>query len=626
MQLMDTHTAAEGPLAMEDAAGQVEAAATATTATLLPPTPPPQQPQPPSPTILERSPVNLPTQQEYTQEQLEARYGLSTQEGGVPEQLKAALALFGHWCCTAIQLNRPANMAPLAPSTWENVEKEVGRFLGFCVLHAGVERPCLHHCLNAMLVVRCIRFLRDRGVGPQQLYDMVGNMMRVCTYLHATQQLQHLPPRLVAGYQHWLSNLHTQLSRLPATPKPSMEELEEEGKWLHAEVLLACMCKVHSAAVALVEQAGPDAEPEFDTAVQVMHAAMCCFIFGFVPPLRPSIVISLQLPGYEGPCCWAGCNIQGCQGNRLEWVAASSSSSSSSSGGGRALRLVAPHHKNSSRAQTQLLTYILPPEITCLLEYHISIGRGIMLAERRRGRGMAESVNGRLFCNKVGGPVGKYCMSTIWNRTVLPQGVTLPPRVARSVHVTGVRTAAAAAAAATNGAQAFEAGGTFAMGNSLAMWDRVYDRGHSGRQVHKAIDLLRGARGEVMAKLSQQQQQEPQPAVQVAASAAAAARVEGPTAAVLRRRAKRSRQAAVSPVSLGESPGVTPGVTPLVSPSSSSAAAAAATTAPPAAPAGTVLQQYRAHAVDAGAAIDTDASDCDSEVWKERVDLSCLSD
>jgi len=540
-QVMDTYTAAQAPLVVDAAADVVQtAAAAAATATITMDTT--------APSIQERLPVHLPTDP-YTSQQLTSRYGLSTLEGGVPQQLQSQLDAMGQWACSDIQLNRPPSMHALALTTWEGVEKEVGRFLGFCVVHAGVQEPQLHHALNGWLVVRCIAFMRARGVQPQQLYDLVGNVGRVVTYLHATQQLQGIPAPLVAGYHHWLSNLGIQLFRLPAPPKPSKEALEQQGRWLKPNMLLVCMCRLYNEAAALVQQqAEPDDEPVVSTAVQVMHTIMCCFLFGFVPPLRPSIVVSLQLPSWEGGCTMQGCKIQDCKGNRLERVQGSTD-----------LRLVAPHHKNSNRAKAQEISYLLPHEMTSMLEHHIRSGLPVVQSVGRRHRRQQQQLGG-VFITQGGGPVHPNNMSLIWKKTVMPAGVSLPPRDAWHVHVTGFRAAAAARAAA--GPADFEEGGTYGMGNSLDMWNKVYDRDYKDRQVQSTIEHLRQWRQQVMSET--REEEGPQPAVLAAAAAAAAA--AGAAAATPespgRRRSKRSRPAVRVPV--------TPTVSALAADSSSS--------------------------------------------------------
>jgi hypothetical protein len=71
--------------------------------------------------------------------------------------------------------------------------------------------------------------------------------------------------------------------------------------------------------------------PTLTTTMHIMQAAMCCLLFGFVPCMRPSMVVSLHVPGYEGPCTWPDCQHKHrCKGNRLVWAASSNSSNSSS--------------------------------------------------------------------------------------------------------------------------------------------------------------------------------------------------------------------------------------------------------------------------------------------------------
>jgi hypothetical protein len=120
-------------------------------------------------------------------------------------------------------------------------------------------------------------------------------------------------------------------------------------------------------------------------------------------------------------------------------------------------------------------------------------------------------------------------MSLFWKKTVMPAGVSLPPRDARHVHVTGVRVAAAARAAA--GPADFEEGGTYGMGNSIDMWNKVYDKDYKDRQVQSTIEHLRQWRQQVMSETGEEEG--PQPAVLAAAAT---------TTTTPRRRSKRGRQ------------------------------------------------------------------------------------
>jgi hypothetical protein len=227
-------------------------------------------------------------------------------------------------------------------------------------------------------------------------------------------------------------------------------------------------------------------------AVQVMHAAACCFLYGFVPPLRPSVVLSLQVPTYTGPCRWPGCQDSSCKGNRLEWLPLGASSSSPTVVQQQQLRLVAPHHKNSTRSRAEAICYTVPEEVSCLLRFTLQVGRGVVCGSSQQQQQQQPWV----FCQPGGKQMHPSQLDNTWFSTVLPPGITMPPQRARSGFGTLYRSSAGAGGQQQLQHQAAMAA---AMGNSVRVWDTVYDRLVGQRQVQAGIDSLREWRQQVLA-------------------------------------------------------------------------------------------------------------------------------
>lgn len=69
---------------------------------------------------------------------------------------------------------------------------------------------------------------------------------------------------------------------------------------------------------------------------QMHDGALAAMQAGYLPPLRPSVVMTLKHPDFAQEACGrAGCHYQSCCGNRLVWKA-----------GHTQLELVVMHHKN----------------------------------------------------------------------------------------------------------------------------------------------------------------------------------------------------------------------------------------------------------------------------------------
>jgi hypothetical protein len=156
--------------------------------------------------------------------------------------------------------------------------------------------------------------------------------------------------------------------------------------------------------------------PTLTTTMHIMQAAMCCLLFGFVPCMRPNMVVSLHVPGYEGPCTWPDCQHKHrCKGNRLVWAASSNNSSSSSTcsdWGGPQLQVVIVHHKNSNKGWDRSITYALPADINPLLVYMVTHGQQLLQGQ------------GRVFCLPGGGAMTK-CVTLPIHHT---QQLAAPPQ------------------------------------------------------------------------------------------------------------------------------------------------------------------------------------------------------
>jgi hypothetical protein len=383
-------------------------------------------------------------------------------------------------------------MKPLACSTWAGIQNEVSRFLGFCSMMEGVETPCLHHCLNGQLVIYFTSFLQERGVAPNQMRDMVSNLSRVCTYLEATSQLSPPVLQLLPAYMTWMDNLSHQVGNLQPLPRPSLQELQQQGKWMEPLLLLQCISSVHLAASSLVwqvEMAG--ITPTLTTTMHIQQAAMCCLLFGFVPCMRPSMVVSLHVPEYEGPCTWPDCQHKHmCKGNRLVWATSSSSSSSSSSSdsawGGPQLLVVIVHHKNSNKGWDRSITYALPSDINPLFVYMVRHGQLLLQGQ------------GRVFCLPGGGAMTTSRVRLWWKHVVKQGGATMPPQQARAAFVTLLRDAEREGIVLKGGDLQHLAAAAFAMGTSIRMFRGVYDRVAELRAVQATVDAMKYWRWEVL--------------------------------------------------------------------------------------------------------------------------------
>jgi len=105
-----------------------------------------------------------------------------------------------------------------------------------------------------------------------------------------------------------------------------------------------------------------------------MEVSMLCFFFGYLPPMRESIVISLLLPTATH-CNHVNCQHRDrCKGNRVQYI--------TSDDGNQQLQLYCPHHKYE-RFGKGPIDPVLPAELYVLLHAHIQTGRQLIITSLR---------------------------------------------------------------------------------------------------------------------------------------------------------------------------------------------------------------------------------------------------
>jgi hypothetical protein len=444
-------------------------------------------------TIQHVCPATLPPPT-WSQEQLQARqYGLTTQESARGEVLNRAMAELQQlqaWSCTPLRIDRPREVSMLAATSWAGNQGEILRFLGFIHKHKGVQHPTLHHYLNGFLLADFISFLQARDIQPQQLADAVHQAERVVAYLAYTNKLNPAELQLFPTYRLWLANMAWQLaSNLQPPPKPSLQERLQQGSWMKAEELMMCMQQVMDGATVVEDRVASD----MSAAKLNMHAAFCCSFFGWVPPLRPSTIISLQHPNYSGPCLHPSCqHPTRCKGNRVVVEGDTSDSccsSSSSSGGNTYVSIIAPHHKASKWwEQTRPIECELPSELAGLYLTHCYEGWDKLVGNSANPQGTCS-----YFFVQVqkGQQLLPQQASQIFSSVVLPHTHRFGPQAARGIFVTAARSQQLG--------DVSEAAAAAAMGHSLKMWEQVYDRAKVHRLAARNVAALAKWRHGVLA-------------------------------------------------------------------------------------------------------------------------------
>jgi hypothetical protein len=286
------------------------------------------------------------------------RYGILSvccpfhQKKRLQQAFERELALMQPWQQNVFQLDRPAELTRLAPTSWGTFRAKVNEYQGFLWHCMGKGQPCMADYLDAASFVQFIGFLQARGVDKAGQLKATHAAIRVVSWLVATASRQQVgKAREVLA---WVHALHVQMrGNLLPRPRPDRDPvvMQQEGRWMDAPLLVQRVVEVHSRAskaldqlLAKWEQQGPPAvggsKQELEVARMVHNAIFCCMCFGYLPPLRSSILTSLTFGTSQctHPNCQSHLQAAGCKGNRVfedpvscRW------------------RLEAVHHKNTPK-------------------------------------------------------------------------------------------------------------------------------------------------------------------------------------------------------------------------------------------------------------------------------------
>jgi hypothetical protein len=479
------------------------------------------------PTVL---PPNLP-ETTFSQGQLSKHYGLSSSKAGERAQgrLKPSIQLLKQWCCGLVQLDRPAQFTvALRAESWDKVKKSIHSFMGFCLHILNIEIITLQAYLLPHAITQFLVFLSSRGVIVSTLCAHLDVTLRVVAFLCASSS--HLPGFqqqlvLAKAYNSWLDRLKAQLRANvrplnPAAVAPvsgtthtttrDPDILEQLGKWLPAEELVVLVTKAYTLACTAIQQlpAGERGAAWCECAELVQATLICCMCFGFMPPIRPSIILNLLHPNHTGPCPHPDCqHSQACGGNRL--VAARFAP-----GGAHKFSIRAPHHKTEARQGGTMLEFDLPSDLHPLLEFLLlGGGRGALVSPLPPSDAPATL----FFHPNTHKPYSYADLGTIFRDTVLSgTRASFPPQLCRSIFVDERRGSDRAPGPADEAA-------AMVLGHSLRQWDTTYDRRFASRQVAAVPSAMQ----EWRAHLLQQAAARAAAAERVAATRAAAAAAAG---------------------------------------------------------------------------------------------------
>lgn len=260
-----------------------------------------------------------------------------------------------------------------------------------------------------------------------------------------------------------------------------------QGNWLEAPALLRCCKAVKEAAEEAMQSVcesdgdGGDGPDMMDVAWKVQTAIICMSTFGWLPPLRCSVLLNMVAPEHADE----GCLHESCQHpHRCPGTFVKKCPTS-----GQWL-MVASHHKSSRYWGTtgkHAIKCVLPSDFTALLDWHVEHGRALL-----RSAALASASDEPLpwlFINKHGTRLLSHTLNVVFKQAVLLEGASFGPQKARHVFVTSLRDGVGSVD--QNGAASL-------MGNTLRVWDSTYDLRFREREAEAAMADMAAWREELL--------------------------------------------------------------------------------------------------------------------------------
>jgi hypothetical protein len=348
--------------------------------------------------------------------------------------------------------------------------------MGWAHNFAAISQPTFEHLADPQLLAGFISFKRCRAGTCQHMSQVMRALQRGVAWLRHNSQHATLPSfsKHMDKLDAWVASMQTQvnnnLAPAPSASERDPEVLLQQGKLMSPPQLLgfvAGLVEGGQQAIASVQQGSLG---KATAAEAVQDGLIGAFTFGYLPPMRPSLMSSLRGPWDEGnPCRWPGCQHPSkCPGNLVSFDEDSST-----------WQVVAAHHKTSKHQPGSLMKLQLPKEpFGPLLDFQC-FGGGMMSMFIERD--MEDSPSPFLLLNPSTGSGFKEPELGVRWQKLQPAGMAMPMQKARHVFVTASRQQ-------QGNTPAGDAAAAMVMGNSVGMWDAHYDLKFSSRKAQQAID------------------------------------------------------------------------------------------------------------------------------------------
>lgn len=393
------------------------------------------------------------------------RYGLETKAPALASSQMLTLQLdsLNAWTQPLVDMDR--GTGPLRSSSRAGLRKDCMLFLGYVHCFYGVVHPNLHHLADADLVGKYISSRLRRG--DVALSSWVESAIRVVAWLSSTASQDERT--YLNSMRFWLSQLPRLLRKACPARKGGLGRqvvpIGEAVALLH--VLTQKKAALEAQCTSLPRLSHAQARSLHDV-------ALACTLFGWLPPQRGQVLMSMLPPWHAQRCPHPDCKDAVCSGNSLRTTADPAR-----------LRLQLPHHKTDKTWGK--LEFVLPPDLSALLQLYLDKGCRVLRNELGVDHPfMFMAKDGKQLSNDGG-------FTTYWKGLLRMWGLT-----ERGPHALRHAFVCLHMQSASRGANS-QAGFAFCMGHSHQEWERTYDLLSLQRAGQQAVDAMPAWRQAIMA-------------------------------------------------------------------------------------------------------------------------------
>lgn len=384
------------------------------------------------------------------------------------------LHAFKEHCLTDIVIGREGGM--VSSSTWGDYEGHVMLFLGYIHQYLNVPKPSLKHYAQADLVAKYVRSRIAVGNSGHTLMFGLAVAKRVVLFLESQAYAVGLSPQ-IKELHAWLGGLQAQVQASYPPRKRKVDELAQHNKWVSSAELVLLLSSQKAAIEAECTDVAVLAPAQ---ACELMDVALACTLFGWIPPMRSSVVRTLFSPHSCDRCQDPDCRVKPlCRGNRLVLLPSGS------------MKFYIPHHKNQQRWGA--IEFELPEDLTALLKLYID--KSLPALQSRHN---AIDKHAWLFPAPDGQAFTKPSFNRHWLELMNRWGgPDMSPHSLRSVFVTERRRVDR-----VPGPE--DATAAYVMGNTTGVWQRYYDMQVPQTTMQKGIKAMAEWRTALLNGINQQ--------------------------------------------------------------------------------------------------------------------------